>query len=408
MDRWKYLAAVAVALSALLLLFVSTFPSTRTVSESFDGDNSTDIFPIAAPTNAAPQAPLCDAYNDSSHLAQEYRGVKPLINPKACSKYAYMMQLYIGGHTYQVKDQLLTYTKVVETLCYQLKIVHKTRADVFVYTNVPYNLTAANRTLLLELGCYPIHFPMPFEVAEIADGGVRAQAAISLGQLNAWRMIQYERIINLDADMIVQRPIDHLFQLPEMSAVSDVTSAMNNGMWVMKPNLTTYYELRDFWRTAKYSCQGINHFDPVKKPVMFGGCINDAGPQGIYPAFFYPRGYFQLSEIHNFVVSSQTGLQWWFYLEEIYLFHLINCKPWGFAHRAGKHRHQIALCDVLRPYFEALHAAAERRAITPPPLPVFNQTWAIPLPKVHWDKQCAEFKCVTTQNSSSPVSAPKA
>ncbi len=59
-----------------------------------------------------------------------------------------------------------------------------------------------------------------------------------LTKLHVFRLMQYEKIIFLDADVLPVRPLSHLFTLPhEFSAVPDIgwPDIFNSGVMVLTP-----------------------------------------------------------------------------------------------------------------------------------------------------------------------------
>lgn len=65
-------------------------------------------------------------------------------------------------------------------------------------------------------------------------------------KLRLWEMEEYERIIFIDADAVVVRNIDKLFQYPEFSAAPNVYETvadfhrLNSGVFVAKPSAVTF------------------------------------------------------------------------------------------------------------------------------------------------------------------------
>lgn len=71
----------------------------------------------------------------------------------------------------------------------------------------------------------------------------RRDLAASLTKLHAFRLSQYEKIVFLDADTLVLRPLAHLFELPHpFSAAPDQgwPDAFNSGVIVFKPSQETF------------------------------------------------------------------------------------------------------------------------------------------------------------------------
>lgn len=60
-----------------------------------------------------------------------------------------------------------------------------------------------------------------------------------------WQLTDYNKIIFIDADMLILRNIDFLFNLPEVSATGNDASLFNSGVMVVEPSNCTYHLLID-------------------------------------------------------------------------------------------------------------------------------------------------------------------
>ncbi|CAI5489812.1 unnamed protein product [Closterium sp. Naga37s-1] len=64
-------------------------------------------------------------------------------------------------------------------------------------------------------------------------------------KLRLWQMAQYSKLIFLDTDMLVLRNLDHLFAMPELTAVSNNQFQFNGGLLVVDPSPCTFAMLKD-------------------------------------------------------------------------------------------------------------------------------------------------------------------
>ncbi|CAL5323578.1 unnamed protein product [Camellia sinensis] len=60
-----------------------------------------------------------------------------------------------------------------------------------------------------------------------------------------WQLTDYDRIIFIDADMLILRNIDFLFSMPEISATGNDATLFNSGVMVVEPSNCTYQLLMD-------------------------------------------------------------------------------------------------------------------------------------------------------------------
>ncbi|CAA7013463.1 unnamed protein product [Microthlaspi erraticum] len=60
-----------------------------------------------------------------------------------------------------------------------------------------------------------------------------------------WQLTQYEKIIFIDADMLILRNIDFLFEMPEITATGNDGTLFNSGLMVVEPSNSTFRLLMD-------------------------------------------------------------------------------------------------------------------------------------------------------------------
>uniref|UniRef100_A0A914UTH8 glycogenin glucosyltransferase n=1 Tax=Plectus sambesii TaxID=2011161 RepID=A0A914UTH8_9BILA len=73
----------------------------------------------------------------------------------------------------------------------------------------------------------------------------RPDLGVTFTKLHCWRLTQYTRCVFLDADTLVLRNSDELFQREELSAAPDIgwPDIFNTGVFVFRPSLDTYRAL---------------------------------------------------------------------------------------------------------------------------------------------------------------------
>lgn len=60
-----------------------------------------------------------------------------------------------------------------------------------------------------------------------------------------WQLTDYDKIIFIDADMLILRNIDFLFEMPEISATGNNATLFNSGVMVVEPSNFTFQLLMD-------------------------------------------------------------------------------------------------------------------------------------------------------------------
>ncbi|MGH6925057.1 MAG: glycosyltransferase [Propylenella sp.] len=101
-------------------------------------------------------------------------------------------------------------------------------------------------------------------------------------KLELWKLADYDRIVFLDADSLVVKPIDMLFGFPEFSGAPNLYETLadfhrlNSGVFVAEPSVATYERLIEkldrpgaFWRRTDQTF--LEHFFPDwhKLPYTF-------------------------------------------------------------------------------------------------------------------------------------------
>ncbi|XP_014214093.1 glycogenin-1 isoform X3 [Copidosoma floridanum] len=76
----------------------------------------------------------------------------------------------------------------------------------------------------------------------------RPELGITFTKLHCWRLLQYEKCVFIDADALVVRNCDELFEREELSAAPDVgwPDCFNSGVFVFKPSLETFAAIVTF------------------------------------------------------------------------------------------------------------------------------------------------------------------
>ncbi|EAT32898.1 AAEL014863-PD [Aedes aegypti] len=76
----------------------------------------------------------------------------------------------------------------------------------------------------------------------------RPELGITFTKLHCWRLTQFEKCVFLDADTLVLRNCDELFEREELSAAPDVgwPDCFNSGVYVFRPSLETFSNLMQY------------------------------------------------------------------------------------------------------------------------------------------------------------------
>ena len=76
----------------------------------------------------------------------------------------------------------------------------------------------------------------------------RPELGVTFTKLHCWRLTQFKKAVFLDADCLVVKNVDELFEREEFSASTDVgwPDCFNSGVFVYRPSDVTYSKLVDF------------------------------------------------------------------------------------------------------------------------------------------------------------------
>ena len=127
-------------------------------------------------------------------------------------------------------------------------------------------------------------------------------------KVHIWKLIEYDKIIYLDSDIITLKSIEILFNYEELSCVSDPNPIQfcNTGVLVIKPDLNTYNR---FFKFIK------------KKEILM-----NIGDQCFINSFF--KNFYSLPVEFNSLISSSNEFFNYFLNNKIYILHFIGIKPW--------------------------------------------------------------------------------
>jgi len=135
-------------------------------------------------------------------------------------------------------------------------------------------------------------------------------------KLLAWNLVDYEKVVLIDSDMVVLRNIDHLFGHAECSAVEDPGSPglFNSGLMVIRPDTEV--------------------FDAMLKSLPNLQSYN-SGDQGFLNLFFNQtwttNPALRLPITYNIFPRMKHYASWGLYKKDMHVLHFTaEIKPWTF------------------------------------------------------------------------------
>lgn len=158
----------------------------------------------------------------------------------------------------------------------------------------------------------------PIENPSPSSGMLFDRFASVFTKLRAWQLTEFDKIVLMDADMLVVRNIDDLFERPDFAAAPDffLPDRFNSGLMVLDPSASTFERMME--ALAEYPSY-------------------DGGDQGFLNTFLgdwyampvthrLPAGYNLHHFIYQFLMghpSLASALEW-----EAKVLHYTMQKPW--------------------------------------------------------------------------------
>lgn len=177
-------------------------------------------------------------------------------------------------------------------------------------------------------------------------------------KLYVFDMDQYKKIVYLDTDIFVVKPLDALFNYPQLSCVPDVNPPQicNTGVLVIEPKKGTFDAIDDLARV---------------KLVRMG-----IGDQSSINAFF--SKFTPLPPEYNTPRTHESGLGYLLNLNKSRLIHFVCKKPW----KCGRDASGMSTCGCG--YYE------------------LNRAWW-----EEWDNACKDHMCMESWLEFKPTKKPK-
>ncbi len=146
------------------------------------------------------------------------------------------------------------YLDGVRTLLFSLNKVESAYPLVVV---VPEHFDLSCQQILKAWGCEIVEYPNKIVSEELKQQNKRAYWNDTFFKLCVFDLVQYEKIIYIDLDMILLQNIDHLFENDHISAVQGGKlffhwEDINSGLMVIKPN---HKEFTDLINLVPMVCQ---------------------------------------------------------------------------------------------------------------------------------------------------------
>jgi len=183
------------------------------------------------------------------------------------------------------------------------------------------------RPVLKKLGFKILEFDLPMQPEEIRNEQVRKEmledgccGMDELLKLHAWRLFEYDRVLQIDADILFHRNFDELFEydttLSWTHGALDGSEPLNGGFLVIRPNQDDYDEMVEIIKEGDF--RGGSGWRGVCCWVYGGRTI-----QGIVPYFYIHHKKVRHQEVERCQYNNMVETD--------------RCKTWNYDHVTSNH-----------------------------------------------------------------------
>lgn len=163
--------------------------------------------------------------------------------------------------------------------------------------------------------------------------------ALTFTKFKIFSFTEFDKIIFLDADIMVLKNIDHLFEKPHLTAALDGEyfniwpdePHLNAGLLVIEPNIEEYNKIIDFMKTISWNKNS---------------CIADQEVLNLYYSDWPKQTSLHLNKYYNIFAPYVQEDQVEDILKNSYFIHFIGRKPWKAFYKSSKETYSEVLYDL--------------------------------------------------------------
>ncbi|EME31801.1 alpha-1,4-N-acetylglucosaminyltransferase EXTL3 isoform 2 [Galdieria sulphuraria] len=163
----------------------------------------------------------------------------------------------------------------------------------------------------------PLEYPFTLTKSRLRDN-----KPCRYSKLHLWNLLNYDKVVYMDSDMLVMQNIDNLFvEFDELSACADLyPDTFNSGIMVIQPNETTF-------RNMKAVYKNVSSYN--------------VGDQG-FLNWFFGNEWSQRKDRHiplkyNVLLKYRDTIMWGHVKDDIKVLHFTGeTKPWNFYYSGHK------------------------------------------------------------------------
>jgi glycogenin glucosyltransferase len=213
----------------------------------------------------------------------------------------------------------------------------KHKIIVLVTSNIP-----THRRKELELFFDEVVEVEPIENPWPSEAMVRQNFAFTLTKLRIWQQTKFTKVVFFDADVIVLKNVDELFEYEELSAVHDCCEFFNSGMMVVTPSNQTFDDMMKKTRLTR---------------------SHDGGDQGFLNVYFsqWNRVPFFYNALITTALDKNYRGAFRFQEDKIKVLHYMDYKPWHPLPQKGLDERAVADLIRLHSHWHTVHERVKLR-----------------------------------------------
>lgn len=196
---------------------------------------------------------------------------------------------YVTVH-YEGTKRDAEYVLGIQVLMQSIKLTKSPYDLVVLASNT---VTAKSKSLFKQIGCRVIdveNIDNPFESSTLKNKGF----IFTFNKLHVWNLLEYERVVYLDADNILLRNSDELFNCGQFCGVFMNPCHFHTGLMVITPNATEYARLlRELKRLKSFDGADQGFLSAVYSSSLRRAMLyrKDDVPQPLPPTMRLSAGY---------------------------------------------------------------------------------------------------------------------
>ncbi|KAK9460207.1 glycosyl transferase family 64 domain-containing protein [Lipomyces oligophaga] len=126
--------------------------------------------------------------------------------------------------------------------------------------------------------------------------------------IQAWRLLEYDRILYMNPEMLVLENIDEVFQEPPFTATLELGGVIDESIMLLEPSMSVYKELKSVMVKAQHLPNEISYLNYFFKDIHPLNPLFNV--KASYAEREYSRYFFQNAKVYNFEGTFKPWSFW--------------------------------------------------------------------------------------------------